>query len=96
MDCGGRGFEDGAGCFAEGGRRPGCGGGGEELGERGEGEEGFELGEGLEAREELELGEGYGDLGLVVGIAEIFGVFRVEFSCELFLGMELEREGFVD
>lgn len=64
--------------------------------ERGEFKEVFNLVQGLEADEELEVGEGNGDFGLVVRVRVFVWLGFVEFLGELFVGVDLEREGFLE
>jgi hypothetical protein len=32
----------------------------------------------------------------VVGIGEVLGIFLMKLGCEVFVGVDLEREGFLD
>ena len=65
--------------------------------ERGEdGEERLELRGGFPAGEDFEGAEGDGDFGFVVVVGELGGVLGVEALGEVFVGVDLEGEGFGD
>lgn len=59
-------------------------------------EEGVDVVDMLEADEGFEVAEGDGDFGLVAWVAMFGWVVLVQFGGELFVGMELEGEGFGD
>lgn len=50
----------------------------------------------FEADEDFEFGERDGDFGFVILVAEFGGFFLVEARCEVFVGVDLEGQGFGD